>query len=150
MAMQRNASVTWRGKLTDGYGQLTVGTGAFPEQTVTFRGRTEDGQSQTSPEELLAAAHAICYSMALSHRLTQNETPPETLSVSAVCSLDRVDGGLKITRMELTASGDVPGVTAGDFVQLAREAEERCPVSNALRGNVEIALKATLAEAGVR
>jgi osmotically inducible protein OsmC len=139
--MTQKAEVTWTGDLQSGSGRMRVASGAFPEQTVTFKARTEGGEAQTTPEELIAAAHATCYSMALSHRLVQNDTPPEELRVTAICSLDRVEGGLKITRMELLVDGRIPGVDGLDFNRLAVEAEQRCPVSNALRGNVEIELK---------
>lgn len=147
--MQKHAKITWAGDLKDGSGQLSVGSQAFPEQTVTFRVRTEGGEKQTSPEELIAAAHATCYAMSLANRLKQNETPPELLTVSAVCSLDKVDGGLKITRVDLSAEGSVPGLDEAVFRVLAEEAEKRCPVSNALRGNVQIGVTAKLG-AGVR
>ncbi len=143
--MQQKATVVWSGDLREGSGKLNVGSGAIPEQTVTFKVRTEGGGTGTTPEELLAAAHAICYSMSLSNRLTQNGTPPEKLEVTAVCSLDRVEGGLKIGPMQLNATGNVDGLSAGDFENLAREAEQKCPVSNALRGNMDIELIAKLA-----
>ncbi len=142
---QQRANVVWQGKLTDGSGKLTVGSGAVPEQVVTFKARTEGGEKTTTPEELLAAAHAICYSMSLSNRLTQNGTPPERLEVTAVCGLDRVEGGLKIGPMQLSVTGSVKGLSSQDFERLAAEAEQKCPVSNALRGNMEIELQAGLA-----
>ena len=95
--------------------------------------------------ELIAAAHAACYSMALAAALPRNETPPERLEVSAEVSLDRVEGGLKITSIELSVRGTVPGVDGDAFQELARTAEQSCPVSNALRGGVEITLQAELA-----
>lgn len=148
--IQQKATVVWQGELREGSGRLTVESGAFPEQTVTFKTRTEGGQPQTTPEELLAAAHAVCYSMSLSNRLTQNGTPPERLQVTAVCGLDRVEGGLKIGPMQISVIGDVQGLSTGDFERLAAEAEQKCPVSNALRGNLEIQLDAELSTAGVR
>lgn len=143
--MQQKATVVWNGDLREGSGRLNVGSGAIPEQTVTFKVRTEGGAKQTTPEELLAAAHAICYSMSLSNRLSQNGTPPEQLEVEAVCSLDRVEGGLKIGPMQLNVTGNVAGLSAEDFANLAAEAEQKCPVSNAFRGNLDIELNATLA-----
>jgi osmotically inducible protein OsmC len=145
--MEQRAEVTWTGNLMQGSGRLSVGSGAFPEQTVTFGARTEGRERETSPEELIAGAHAICYSMALSHHLAQSGSPPNELRVSAVCSLDRVDGALKITRMRLEVEGDVPGLGNDEFARFAREAEERCPVSNALRGNVEIELSSRVSAA---
>lgn len=150
MAMaERRADVTWEGDLRSGSGRLRPGSGAFPEQTVTFPARTEKADGKTSPEELIAAAHATCFAMAFSNTLAQNGTPPERLDVSAVCSLDRADGGLKITAMELSVRGTVPGLDGGKFEELARTAEQRCPVSNALRGNLDIRLRSELV-AGAR
>jgi osmotically inducible protein OsmC len=141
--MQRRADVTWKGNL-QGEGTMRVGSGAFPEQTVTFSARTEK-QEGTTPEELIAAAHATCYAMAFSNTLNGAGSPPEQLDVSAVCSLDRVEGALKITTMELSVVGRVPALDAAKFEELARTAETRCPVSNALRNNVDIRLRASLA-----
>ena len=136
--MQTSANVTWSGDLMKGSGKLSVGSGALPELPVTFAARTESQDGKTTPEELLAGAHAICYSMVLANMLAKNDTPANTLSVSAVCTLDRVDGALKITTMELTVDGDVPGLDRADLARIADEGERACPVSNALRGNVEI------------
>jgi osmotically inducible protein OsmC len=138
--MQSTANAVWEGDVKGGGGRFTVGSGAFGEQQVTLAGRTEGAERMTTPEELIAAAHATCYAMAFSAALTRNDTPPERLDVSAVCSLDRVEGSLKITGIELTVSGTVPSLDAGKFGELARTAEEACPVSNALRGNVPISL----------
>jgi osmotically inducible protein OsmC len=137
------ADVVWEGGLQDGAGKLSVGSGAFPEQTVTFSARTEPKQGTTNPEELIAAAHAVCFAMAFSNRLSQNGTPPRTLRVSASSSLERVEGGLKITGIDLSVQGDVPDLAPDEFSRLAKDAEETCPVSNALRGNVDIRLNAT-------
>jgi osmotically inducible protein OsmC len=139
--MQSRAAAIWEGSVREGGGRFTVGSGAFGEQQVTLAARTEGAEKMTTPEELIAAAHAACYAMAFSAALTRNETPPERLDVSAVCSLDRVEGALKISGIELTVSGSVPGVDPGKFKDLAKTAEEACPVSNALRGNVPIALR---------
>jgi osmotically inducible protein OsmC len=142
---QNEAQVTWTGDLMKGSGQLKVASGAFPEQKVTFSARTEGAEHMTNPEELIAAAHAICYSMAFSNHLAKNGTPPEQLHVRAVCSLERTDDGLKISKMDLFVDGKVPGVEGLEFNRLAAEAEKVCPVSNALRGNVDIALKPVVA-----
>ena len=122
-----------------------MASAAFPEQPITLKRRTEGGRGTTSPEELIAAAHAACYSMARAAALSRNETPPERLEVSAEVSLDRVEGGLKITSVELSVRGTVAGVDGAAFLELARTAEQSCPVSNALRGGVEIRLQAELA-----
>jgi osmotically inducible protein OsmC len=142
--MQRRAEVTWKGNLIEGAGKLRVGSNAFPEQDVTFSARTEK-QEGTTPEELIAAAHATCFAMAFSNTLKQAGNPPEQLDVEAIASLDRVEGALKITEMQLNVKGNVPGLDAAQFEDLAKTAEGRCPVSNALRGNVEIKLNASLA-----
>lgn len=146
MAMNKDrADAVWEGTVTEGKGRVTVASGSFPEQEITLRRRTEGGGGKTSPEELLAAAHAGCYSMALAAALSRNGTPPERLDVSAEVSLDRIESGLKITSVELKARGRVPGLDAAAFQELARSAEKSCPVSNALRGNLDIRLEAELA-----
>ena len=146
MALNKDrANAVWEGSVAEGGGRVTVASGAFPEQRITLKRRTEGGRGTTSPEELIAAAHAACYSMALAAALSRNETPPERLEVSAEVSLDRVESGLKITAVDLSVRGTVRGVDSGAFQELARTAERNCPVSNALRGGVEIRLQAELA-----
>ena len=146
MALNKDrATAVWEGKVAEGAGRVTVASGAFPEQEITLKRRTEGGSGTTSPEELIAAAHASCYAMALSAALTRNETPPGRLDVSAEVSLDRVDGGLKITSVALAVRGSVAGLDAAQFGEIAATAERNCPVSNALRGGVEISLQAELA-----
>jgi osmotically inducible protein OsmC len=146
MALSKDrATAIWEGKVAEGAGRVTVGSGAFPEQEITLKRRTGGGTGTTSPEELIAAAHAACYSMALSAALTRNDTPPERLDVSAEVTLDRVESGLKITSVELSVRGTVPSLDAAKFQEIAATAERNCPVSNALRGNVEIGLQAELA-----
>jgi osmotically inducible protein OsmC len=135
---ERRAEVVWEGNLTQGNGTLTVGSGALGTQPVTWASRTERSDGKTSPEELIAAAHAACYAMAFSNTLNTRGTPPERLTVSAVCTLDRVEGGVKITTMELSVRGKVPGIDQAGFEQTAQKAEQGCPVSNALRNNVQI------------
>jgi lipoyl-dependent peroxiredoxin len=141
---ERRAETTWIGTTARGSGRLRVGSGAFDEQTLTFAARAEQSDGKTSPEELIAAAHSACFAMALSAGLTRGGHPPEELTVSAVCSLDRVDGALTITTMDLNVRGRVPGVDDATFSEAARQAEQNCPVSKALRGNVEIRMNASL------
>jgi len=141
MAAERRAEVIWQGNLTQGNGRLKVASGAFGEQAITWAARTERSDGKTSPEELIAAAHAGCYAMALSHTLNQGGTPPEQLVVNAVCTLDQG----KITTMNLDVQGTVPGMDAAAFQEAAQKAEQSCPVSNALRNNVQIHLNARLA-----
>ena len=135
---QRRAETVWTGTTARGSGRMRVDSGAFPEQTLTFAARTEQADGKTSPEELIAAAHSACFAMALSARLTQGGHPPEQLTVSAVCTLDRVEGGYAITTMELDVRGRVPGIDEAAFQAAVGDAERGCPVSKALSGNVAI------------
>lgn len=141
---ERTANVVWQGNLTQGSGTVTLNSHATGELPVTWASRTEEPGGKTSPEELIAAAHAACYAMAFSNTLNQNGTPPEQLNVSATLTLDRVDGAVKITTEQLEVRGRVAGLDQSTFEQLARKAEQSCPVSNALRNNVEIRVNAQL------
>lgn len=141
---ERRADVTWQGNLIQGQGAITSGSGALSQLPVTWASRTERSDGKTSPEELIAAAHAACYAMALSHTLTQAGTPPQQLHVNAVCALDRTDAGLKISSMTLEVTGAVPGLDQASFADAAGKAELGCPVSNALRNNVAITVNAHL------
>ncbi len=143
--VQRSASVVWEKDLLKGAGTVTTGSGAFRQFPVTWASRTEDSGGKTSPEELLAAAHASCYAMALSATLARRGTPPERLEVTAVCSFERVGDGWKVTTSEVSVKGKVPGFDKMMFDEVARAAEKTCPISNAIRNNVEIKLSASLA-----
>jgi len=143
---KRTADVTWENDLIRGRGRVRFGTGALPETGVTWASRTEQPGGMTSPEELLAAAHASCYAMALSATLAGNRTPPTRLDVTAVCTFDRVGDGWKVATMELTVKGTVRGVNSSRFEEIAREAERGCPISNAIRNNVEIKLNPILVQ----
>jgi osmotically inducible protein OsmC len=138
MAMQqRRASITWHGDLQSGNGDLEVESGALQKLNVTFSARTESAGGKTSPEELLAAAHATCYAMVLANMLKQETgNAPDAFDVTAVCSLDRVEGALKITGMDLRVKANVPGMDGAKFQEFATTAELRCPVSNPIRNNV--------------
>ncbi len=136
MAATRHAETTWEGNLVHGKGMLHINSGAFADTPVTWAARTEQPGGKTSPEELIAAAHASCYAMALSHTLTQDGKPPERLRVTAACTLDNG----KITTMELEVWGKVAGLDAAGFDEAAKKGEQGCPVSNALRNNVQIHL----------
>ena len=141
----RQAMATWSGSLVDGSGTVRSGTsGAFPEMGVTWKARTEDSGGLTSPEELLAAAHAACFSMAFSSRLAKNGTPATRLDVKAVITFDKGDSGWGIARSDITVRGEVPGIDAAAFARLAEDAKDNCPVSAALKGNVELAVDAAL------
>jgi osmotically inducible protein OsmC len=140
MPAVRKAEATWEHDLLKGHGSVTVESGALPEFPVTWAARTEQSGGKTSPEELLAAAHAACFSMAFSAALARNRTPPDRLSVSAACTFDKVGEGWKVTKMDLEVTGTVPGLDAAKFQELAHGAKDGCPISNALKGNVEIRL----------
>lgn len=140
--VERRANAVWEGNLVQGSGRFSEGSGVLQDAPVTFASRVERPDGKTSPEELIASAHATCYAMALSHTLAQKGTEPERLEVEAVCVLD--DEQLKITTVDLNVRGAVPGVDEQGFEDAAREAEQLCPVSNALRGNVEIRLQTRL------
>ena len=142
---ERKAETTWSGDLMQGNGVLSTGSsGILKETPVTWAARTEAPEGKTSPEEMLAAAHASCYAMAFSGALGRRGTPPERLHVTAVASLDRVEGAMKVTKMDLTVRGRVPGLDQAAFEEAARAAEQGCPISNAIRNNVEITVNATL------
>jgi osmotically inducible protein OsmC len=111
---------------------------------VTWASRVERSDGRTSPEELIAMAHASCYAMALSHTLNEAGTPPERLQVSSVVTVEQVPGGIKVGESRLEVRGRVPGVDQAGFEELAKKGEQGCPISNALRGSVNISLKATL------
>jgi osmotically inducible protein OsmC len=144
MIAQRKADVVWEGDLLKGHGVVTLNSGAVPEFPVTWAARVEDPGGETSPEELLAAAHGSCFSMALSAALARNRTPAQKLHVTAVCMLDKVDGANRITTMQLSVTGNVPGITPEQFQELAKAAENGCPISNAIKGNVSISLASKL------
>ncbi len=142
---QRTAKVSWKGDLLKGTGAIDTGSGLFQQTPVSWPARVERPNGKTSPEELLAAAHASCYAMALSHTLSQAGFTPNELQVEATVTLnDKQGGGKQITSSELRVVGDVPGVSAEQFRDLARQGEAGCPVSNALRNNVHIKLESSL------
>ena len=146
MAIQRYAEATWKGDLLNGAGTIDyVSSGAFTRMPVTWASRTEEHNGRTSPEELIAAAHASCFSMAFSSRLAKNGTPATRLDVKAVITFDKGDAGWKIARSDISVRGDVPGIDAATFASLAEDAKNNCPVSQALKGNVELAVDAQLA-----
>ena len=142
---ERRAEVVWEGNLVQGHGKVvSVGSGALGELPITWASRTERSDGKTSPEELLAAAHAACYAMAFSHTLAQAGTPAERVTVSATCAFEQVGAGFKVTTMDLNVRGKVPGLDQAGFEKVAQQAEQGCPVSNALRNNVQISVKANL------
>jgi osmotically inducible protein OsmC len=144
MAIERQAHATWEGDLRGGTGRFEVGSGAITGQEVTFASRFEQPGGKTSPEELIAAAEATCFSMALANGLAQAGHAPTRLETDAVCTLDQTDGGYRITSLHLSVRGEVEGIDDAAFQEAAEQAKEGCPVSNAL-GGVEISLDASLA-----
>jgi osmotically inducible protein OsmC len=145
MAVSRSAEVTWNGDLQSGSGTINyVSSGAFSRLPVSWAARTEEHNGKTSPEELIAAAHAACFSMAFSAQLARNSTPATTLDVKAVVTFDKTDAGWKIAKSELTVRGTVDGIDEAKFVELANAAKDGCPVSGALKGNVELSVDASL------
>jgi osmotically inducible protein OsmC len=142
MATDRRADVTWQGSLMEGSGTIRSTTSnALGEQKVSWPNRAEDNPDATSPEELIAAAHAACFSMALSNGLAKAGNPPEELNTSATVTFQPGEG---ITKIALTVEGRVPGVDAAAFEEAAQTAKENCPVSKALAGVPEITLDARL------
>ena len=144
MAVEHTASATWDGDLMSGFGTFSLGSGAVSGVSLTWRARAEDASAGTSPEELIAAALASCFSMALAHGLAQGGNPPAHLETSATAAFDRTDAGFRVTKIALRVSGDVPGIEEAAFREAAQGAKQNCPVSKALEGNVEITLDASL------
>ena len=140
---ERRAEVVWNGNLQSGSGTFHLASsGAWTGANVSFATRTENPNGNTSPEERIAAAHASCYAMALSNVLHEGGNDPEELRVNATCVLDM--GSLKITSEVLDVTGRVPGIDADGFQQAVEQADQICPVTNALRGSADIQVNATL------
>jgi len=141
----RVARANWQGDLFNGRGEVELvssNAGTFP---VTWASRVEQPEGRTSPEELVAAAHAACYSMAFSNVLASGGNTPERLHVEATVSLgSKEGGGIEVKRSAIKVSGVVPGLNQAEFQKAAEEGEAGCPISNALRGNVDITVEATL------
>ena len=145
IALNRRSRAEWTGDLVHGSGRLTVGSGAI-NVPYSFKSRIEDGQSATNPEELLGAAHAGCFTMALAAQLSGAGFTPSELDTVAKVSFEKAGENFQITRIELETSADVPGVDETTFQALAADAKKNCPVSKALAAT-EIKLKATLRNA---
>jgi osmotically inducible protein OsmC len=147
MANVRRATATWSGDLLSGSGTVSAyTTGLFSELPISWSSRTEAPEGRTSPEELLAAAHAACYCMAFSNGLAKAGHPPEHLHVAAEVAFEKVGDGWSVTTSKLQVIGRVPGIAGADFERLAEEAKDGCPISRALKGNVELSVDATLEE----
>jgi lipoyl-dependent peroxiredoxin len=143
MATEKTARATWEGDLVHGSGHVTSGSGSV-DADMTWSARAEDVEGP-SPEELIAAAHATCVSMALAAGLAREGTPPQRLETEATTSFDKAGEGFKLTSVRLTIRGEVEGLDEEAFRAAAEGAKENCPVSQALKGNVEISLDASLA-----
>jgi osmotically inducible protein OsmC len=144
MAIHRRASGSWTGDLTSGAGSVSTQSGILKDTPFSFGTRFGDAPG-TNPEELIAAAHAGCYSMAFTAYLAAQGIVSKRIDTRALLVLEPIDGGFKIAKIKLSVTGDVPAVDAAKFQELADAAEKACPVSNALRGNVEVTVEATLA-----
>ncbi len=145
MPAVRRADVVWEGDLLSGSGVVTASSSrAFAELPVSWASRTEAPGGRTSPEELIAAAHASCFAMALSFGLANAKTPPRRLEVSAAVTFDKVEAGWRIVSSALTVRGRVPGLDNDGFRRAAEAAKDGCPVSQALKGTVKLSVEATL------
>ncbi len=141
MAVTRRAHAKWEGDLLNGKGTVKTESPALPETALTWKARAENPGSMTSPEELLAAAHASCFAMALSNGLAKAGTPATHVRASAACTFEKVGDGFKVTKMELTVNAKVPGIEAKRFEEIAKTTgESGCPISKALMGNVAISV----------
>jgi osmotically inducible protein OsmC len=146
MAEVRYASVVWNGDLASGSGLITyVSSGVLSRLPISWASRTSAHDGRTSPEELLAAAHASCFSMALSARLAKNGTPASQLDVRADVTFEQGDAGWKVASSALRVQADIPGIDDPTFQRLADDAKDNCPISKAIAGNVELSVEATLA-----
>jgi lipoyl-dependent peroxiredoxin len=143
--MDSRAHAVWQGTLADGSGEATLASGIGGPLPVSWPSRTEDPAGKTSPEELVAAAHAACYSMALSGILGRAGFTSIKLETDATASFEKIEAGWRLTRMALRVVGDVPGIDPAAFTAAAADAKDGCPVSNALKGNVEITVESALA-----
>ena len=142
---RRRADTEWHGSAAEGSGTLTLSTSNAATFPVSLSKRAEESdKTQTNPEELIAAAHSSCYAMAFSNYLSSNGNVPDELRVNARVTLDKAGEGFAITESVLTVEGKVPGLDQAAFEQAAKEAELQCPVSNALRNNLEIEVEAKL------
>lgn len=142
---ERHVDVDWQGSVMEGKGEAKAGSGAF-SLPVTFPSRIGEPAGKTSPEELMAAAHAACYAMALNGTLGRKSASADRTVVTATITADRGDAGIKIAASKLTVTAyGLKGVAAADFQAVAEEAEGRCPVSNAYRGTMQISVEARVA-----
>jgi osmotically inducible protein OsmC len=144
MAVERTATASWQGDLMGGSGEVSTESGVVSGAAIRWSSRAEQADQNTSPEELIAAAHAACVSMALAHALAQAGTPPQRLDAEATATFDKTPDGFRMTTMRLLLRGQVEGIDENGFREAAEQAKENCPVSQALKGNVEVSLEASL------
>jgi len=145
MAEVRTANAVWNGDLVNGSGMITyVSSGVFSRLPISWASRTSAHNGKTSPEELLAAAHAACFSMAFSARLAKNGTPADKLDVKVEVTFDQTESGWKVASSTIKVTGVVPGIDNATFDRLADDAKDNCPISAAIKGNVALAVEATL------
>jgi osmotically inducible protein OsmC len=145
-AIERTATVVWEGSGASGKGTLNVGSGALKDMVVSAPSRFEAANGNTSPEELVASAHASCYGMALSFGLSTAGSPPERLEVTSTVGLEKEGDGFKVAYSHLKLTGSVPGIDEAAFMAAAKAAEAGCPISKLFAGNAEITLDATFQE----
>ena len=144
MAVERSARATWEGDLIEGSGEVSTDSGVVRNARVTWSARAEQADENTSPEELIAAAHATCVLMALAGGLATDGTPPGQLESQATATFEQTADGFRFTTMRLSIHGEVDGLDEEGFRRAAEEAAENCPVSQALKGNVEVSLDASV------
>lgn len=145
MAIERTGKAHWKGSLFEGEGTVDLtSSGLLSSAGVSWPARTEEPGGKTSPEELIAAAHAACFSMAFSKQLNDRNAAPDSLEVTATSTFEKTDAGFRITKMHLEAVATAPGIEEDAFQEAATVAKDGCPVSNALAGNVAITLDAKL------
>lgn len=144
MAMISRASTTWVGDLTTGSGNTSTASGVVNRAPVSWGKRAEDRSAGTSPEELIAAAHSACFSMAFAARLAKNKTPAARLDVTVTVTFDKTEGGFRILSSAIDVTGEAAGIDPAEFRRIADDAKANCPVSKALEGNVDITLNAAL------
>ncbi len=144
MAVERTANAEWQGDLMSGSGKVSTQSGAVDNATVKWSSRAEAADENTSPEELIAAAYAACISMALANVLAQAGNPPQKLETEATSTFEKTGDGFRMTTMRVSIRGQVEGLDEDGFGAAAEDAKENCPVSQALKGNVDVSVDASL------
>jgi osmotically inducible protein OsmC len=144
MAVERSATAEWQGDLMGGSGKVSTESAVVRDATLKWSSRAEVADENTSPEELIAAAHAACVSMALAHGLAEAGTPAQRIESKATATFDQVGDGFRMTTMRLSIRGQVDGIDEGAFREAAEQAKDNCPVSQALSDEVQVSLDASL------